>query len=131
TLRQDWEIDGTSGYDFMDQAGALLHDPAGEAPLTGLWQEVADNENDFLAEVRQARRQLLTNNLSGEFEAAVRALHTLARTDLRTRDFTLGAIRRVFGKLLVHFPVYRTYADSNGRDELDQAVIERALEAAR
>ncbi|HVL76661.1 MAG TPA: malto-oligosyltrehalose synthase [Noviherbaspirillum sp.] len=130
-LRQDWAIDGTSGYDFMDQVGALLHDPAGEAPLTLLWQEVTGSERDFLHEVRDARRQLLANNLSGEFEAATRALHMLARTDLRTRDFTLGAIRRVFAELLVHFPVYRTYADSNGRDELDQEVIERALEAAR
>jgi (1->4)-alpha-D-glucan 1-alpha-D-glucosylmutase len=31
----------------------------------------------------------------------------------------------------VHFPVYRTYADNNGRDELDQEVIDRALEQAR
>lgn len=130
-LRQDWAIDGTSGYDFMDQVGALLHDPAGEAPLTRLWNEVTQSDNDFLYEVQQARRQLLANNLSGEFEAATRALHLLARTDLRTRDFTLGAIRRVFAELLVHFPVYRTYADSNGRDELDQQIIERALEAAR
>ena len=130
-LRQDWDIDGTSGYDFMDQVGALLHDPNGEAPLTALWNEVAGHDNDFMAEVRQARRQLLANNLSGEFEAATRALHLLARTDLRTRDFTLGAIRRVFGELLVHFPVYRTYAGASGRDELDQEIIERTLEAAR
>lgn len=130
-LRQDWDIDGTSGYDFMDQVGALMHDPDGEAPLTALWNEVAGHDNDFMAEVRQARRQLLANNLSGEFEAATRALHLLARTDLRTRDFTLGAIRRVFGELLVHFPVYRTYANANGRDELDQEIIERTLEAAR
>ncbi|HYD63307.1 MAG TPA: malto-oligosyltrehalose synthase [Noviherbaspirillum sp.] len=130
-LRQNWEIDGTSGYDFMDRVGALLHDPAGEVPLSAMWRELTGHDQDFQAEVRQARRQLLTNNLAGEFEAAARALHAVARTDLRTRDFSLGAIRRVFGELLVHFPVYRTYADANGRDELDEQVIERALEQAR
>ncbi len=130
-LRMDWEIDGTSGYDFMDQVSALLHDPAGEEPLTVLWQELTGSDDNFHAEVRRARRQLLASNLSGEFEAAARALHAVARTDLRTRDFSLGAIRRVFTELLVHFPVYRTYADANGRDELDQQVIERALEGAR
>jgi (1->4)-alpha-D-glucan 1-alpha-D-glucosylmutase len=131
SLRADWGIDGTSGYDFMDQVGALLHDPAGEAPLTALWNELTGSDDDFHAEVRRARRQLLASNLSGEFEAAARALHAMARTDLRTRDFSLGAIRRVFTELLVHFPVYRTYADANGRDELDQQVIERAVEEAR
>ncbi|RJF95337.1 malto-oligosyltrehalose synthase [Noviherbaspirillum saxi] len=130
-LRQNWEIDGTSGYDFMDRVGALLHDPAGEAALSALWADLTGHEKDFHAEVREARRQLLANNLAGEFEAAARALHAVARTDLRTRDFSLGAIRRVFVELLVHFPVYRTYADSNGRDDLDQEVIDRALEQAR
>jgi (1->4)-alpha-D-glucan 1-alpha-D-glucosylmutase len=130
-LRRNWEIDGTSGYDFMDRVGALLHDPAGDGPLAAMWAEITGSDLDFQAEVRQARRQLLTNNLAGEFEAAARALHAVARTDLRTRDFSLGAIRRVFTELLVHFPVYRTYVDANGRDELDEAVIDSALEQAR
>ncbi len=130
-LRSDWRIDGTTGYDFMDQAGALLHDGAGEAALDALWSETSGLQRGFGEEVRQARRQLLANNLAGEFESAVRALHAVARTDLRTRDFSLAAIRRVFAELLVHFPVYRTYADANGRDELDQCIIDRALEQAR
>jgi (1->4)-alpha-D-glucan 1-alpha-D-glucosylmutase len=130
-LRTNWEIDGTSGYDFMDRVGAVLHDPQGEAPLTALWNTLTGSGLDFAAEVRQARRQLLAHNLAGEYEAAARALHALARTDLHTRDFSLGAIRRVFAELLVHFPTYRTYADSNGRDAIDDEVIGQALECAR
>ncbi|HEY8605489.1 MAG TPA: malto-oligosyltrehalose synthase [Noviherbaspirillum sp.] len=129
-LRANWEIDGTSGYDFMDRVGALLHDRAAEAPLGALWTQLTGQPDDFHAEVRQARRRLLANNLAGEFEAASRALHALARTDLRTRDFSLGAIRRVFTEFLVAFPVYRTYVDANGCDETDAAVIERTLEHA-
>ncbi|MGE5651324.1 MAG: malto-oligosyltrehalose synthase [Bacillota bacterium] len=130
-LRRDWDIDGTSGYDFMDRVGALLHDPAGEAPLSAQWAELSGRDLDFQDEVRLARRQLLAANLAGEFEAAARALHAVARTDLRTRDYSLGAIRRVFTELLVHFPVYRTYTDIHGRDEQDQEVIDRTLEKAR
>ena len=36
-LAADWLTDGTTGYDFMNDAAAVLHDPAGEAPLTALW----------------------------------------------------------------------------------------------
>lgn len=131
SLRLDWEIDGTSGYDFMDRVGALLHDPAGEAALSAMWAQRSGRELDFPGEVRMARRQLLANNLSGEFESAARALHAVAHTDLRTRDFSLGAIRRVYAELLVHFPVYRTYVDGNGGNDLDRQVIERTLEYAR
>ncbi|MDF3034988.1 MAG: treY [Paucimonas sp.] len=130
-LRDGWAIDGTSGYEFMDQVGALMHDEAGEATLTALWEDLTGHEGDFLSEVRQARRQLLANNLAGEFEAAARALHALARTDLRTRDFSLGAIRRVFIELLVCFPVYRTYINGDGHDAADQEIMERTLVEAR
>jgi (1->4)-alpha-D-glucan 1-alpha-D-glucosylmutase len=130
-LRPNWEIDGTSGYDFMDRVGALLHDEAGEAPLTALWNELTNSELDFATEVRQARRQLLANNLAGEFEAATRALHAVARTDLRTRDYSQAAIRRVFTELLVHFPVYRNYVDAEGCSALDKEIIARTLAHAR
>ena len=30
TLPAEWQCDGTTGYDFMDQVSAVLHDPAGE-----------------------------------------------------------------------------------------------------
>jgi maltooligosyltrehalose synthase len=32
-VRDDWRIDGTTGYDFMNDVGALLHDPRGAEPL--------------------------------------------------------------------------------------------------
>ena len=130
-LRTDWGIDGSSGYDFMDRVGALLHDAAGEAPLTAFWRELSGQERDFAEEVRLARRQLIANNLAGEFESAARALHALARTDLRSRDYSLGALRRVLAELLVHFPVYRTYVGPGGGDRIDHDIMERTLQLAR
>ena len=34
TLSADWLTDGTTGYDYMNDVSGVLHDPAGEAPLT-------------------------------------------------------------------------------------------------
>jgi (1->4)-alpha-D-glucan 1-alpha-D-glucosylmutase len=130
-LPADWQVDGTTGYEFMDQVGALLHDPAGAAPLAALWTEVTGDATGFEEEVRSARRQLLAQNFVGEFDAAARALHAVARADLRTQDFSLGAIRRVLTELLAHFPVYRTYADEHGRGAQDRTVFEQASHNAR
>lgn len=47
TLPRDWLVDGTTGYDFMDQVSALLHDPAGEAPLTRFWVQVHEPPRRF------------------------------------------------------------------------------------
>lgn len=131
TLRADWQLDGTTGYDFMDQVGAVLHDPAGEVPLTQLWQKLTGDPFDFSQHVHNARRQLLAENLVSEFEGTSHALHAIARADTATRDYSLATIRRVLREILLNFPVYRTYASCAGRDEIDHDVFEVAAQKAR
>ena len=130
-LPADWQTDGTTGYDFMDQVGALLHDPAGEVPLTALWSELTGNTADFDEEERAARRMILRDALASELNATAAALHRVARRELGTRDYTLTAIRRALVEILVNFPVYRLYAGLAGRPETDDRVIARATAAAK
>lgn len=130
-LRTDWLIDGTTGYEFMDQVGALLHQPDGMAALNKLWIEVASDNDTFATHVSNARRQLLRENFVGEFAALTRAVHAVARTELETRDISQAAITRVLTELLVSFPVYRTYWSEDGRSEEDHAVVEKTVNEAR
>jgi (1->4)-alpha-D-glucan 1-alpha-D-glucosylmutase len=62
-LRADWQVDGTTGYDFMDQVGAFLHAPQGEAIMDLAWADVRAEACTFEQEVHAARRQLLVHNL--------------------------------------------------------------------
>ncbi|MCQ4158432.1 malto-oligosyltrehalose synthase [Roseomonas sp. GC11] len=130
-LPERWGVDGSTGYDFMDQVGAVLHDPAGEAPLSALWREVSGSARDFAAEEVAARRQILRDNLAAELDGCARALHHLARAHLRTRDISFRAIRRVLAELLAHFPVYRVYVRAGRPGEADGAVLRQAAGAAR
>jgi (1->4)-alpha-D-glucan 1-alpha-D-glucosylmutase len=127
---RDWLVDGTTGYDFMDQVGALLHDPAGEAPLTRLWADWTGRASDFRAEERAARCQILRTVLPGELNATAASLHRIARQAPATRDLTLGTIRRALTALLVHFPVYRLYAGVAGETTTDAQVMATALAGA-
>lgn len=130
-LREDWGVHGTTGYSFMTDVAALLTDPAGEAPLTRLWEELSGRPGDFAAEQLRARRRVLDELLAADFEATVLALHRIARSDPATRDISRPAIRRVLAELLVHFPVYRTYAGAQGRTADDERVMAQVREAAR
>ena len=131
TVRTGWKVHGTTGYEFMDQVSALLHDAAGADTLQQLWFEVSGDSRTFDAHVQAARRQLLAENFVGELEALVRALHRVARSDLATRDVAAPAIRRVLTELLVAFPAYRTYVHEDGREPEDQALLARAIDEAR
>jgi (1->4)-alpha-D-glucan 1-alpha-D-glucosylmutase len=129
-LSRDWNTDGTTGYDYMNEAAALLHDPQGEATLTRMWTEISGRAHAFEEEERQARLETLRRSFSGQLEAAVRAFHRLARSDLRTRDLTAGALRRGLTVLLSVFPAYRTYGTGEGGPESDGPLLAKALERA-
>lgn len=131
TLARDWQVDGTTGYEFMNQVSLLQHDASGEQPLQQLWQEISGRSPHFTDEVREARQLVLTTSLAGDLENVAQGLLLIARADIATRDFTLGTIRRALMALIAHFPVYRTYAVSCGRSDTDAAVFASALEGAR
>ncbi|HEY1998588.1 malto-oligosyltrehalose synthase [Paraburkholderia sp.] len=130
-LRDDWPVNGTTGYDFMNDVGALMHDPAGAEPLAATWAELSGRSANFADEAMAARRKVLAENLSAELDRAARALHRIARDSIVTRDFTFTALRRVLTELVVHFPVYRVYPQNGLRTEADNVYFNRALDGAR
>ncbi|WP_144137758.1 malto-oligosyltrehalose synthase [Paraburkholderia sp. BCC1884] len=130
-LRDDWPVDGTTGYDFMSDVGALLHDPAGAEPLAQTWTDITGRSPRFEDEAVAARRKILAENLSAELDRAARALHRIARDSLTTRDFTFTTLRRVLTELVVHFPVYRVYPQNSLRSATDNVYFDQALEGAR
>ena len=131
TLHRDWSVDGTTGYEFMNQLSLLQHDPQGAQTLGELWHRHSERPADFRQEAQLARQQILNGSLAGDFESVAQALHQVARDDLMTRDLTLGAIRRALQELIVHFPVYRTYISPLGRSAEDQVFFQQALDGAR
>ncbi|MDQ0740225.1 malto-oligosyltrehalose synthase [Pseudomonas sp. W4I3] len=131
TLRDDWKVDGTTGYEFMNQLSLLQHHPDGFAPLAELWSRHSERPSAFMDEARLARQQILNGSLGGDFESVAQALLQVARDDVMTRDLTLGAIRRALQELIVHFPVYRTYISARGRSAADDKIFQQAMEGAR
>lgn len=131
TLREDWRVDGTTGYEFMNQLSLLQHDPKGFEPLAELWTRHTERPSSFIEEAWLARQQILNGSLAGDFESVAQALLQVARDDVMSRDLTLGAIRRALQELIVHFPVYRTYISARGRSELDDVFFLQAMAGAR
>lgn len=131
TLREDWLVEGTTGYEFMNQLSLLQHRPEGFEPLAQLWARHSERPPAFIEEAWLARRQILNGSLGGDFESVAQALLQVARDDVMTRDLTLGAIRRTLQELIVHFPVYRTYISALGRSKRDDVFFQQALAGAR
>ncbi|WP_114952445.1 malto-oligosyltrehalose synthase [Sphingosinicella terrae] len=112
TLRDDWGVDGTSGYDFMEETAALLHDAEGEPALSRHWTGLTGRTADFAPEERLARRQILAWEFEGQLGACVRAFARVAQASPETEALTAASLRRAIEALLQVFPAYRTYGDS-------------------
>src|SRR5690606_36242111 len=120
-----------TGYEFMNQLSLLQHDPQGAAALGQLWSRISGRPDDFMEEARLAREQILNGSLAGDFGAVAQLLLKIARSDLMTRDITLGAIRRALQALVVNFPLYRVYINASGRSPANEAFFQQALAGAR
>jgi (1->4)-alpha-D-glucan 1-alpha-D-glucosylmutase len=130
-LSKEWQVDGDTGYSFMNEVSALLHHPGGEEPLGHAWKELTGRPADFEVEEKRARRRTVQTMLAADFNSCAHALHKIARSHPDTRDYTLLAIRRVLTEILVEFPVYRTYVDARGRSDADAEIMRETLASAR
>jgi len=130
SLPAEWLTDGTTGYDFMDEVSAVLHDAKGEAPLRDVWHRISGRPGDFRAEEQLARRQILERSFAAQREALVEALHAIAQNDLTTRDYSRAAIRRCVTEILVAFRVYRIYARVDHASPADGRFLSQAVACA-
>jgi len=130
-LPRDWPVQGTTGYDFMDQVSGVLHDARGEAPLKQLWVSRSGRSGDFAQEEFQARGEILDGALQAEFNRALQAATATARLDPACREFSPQMLGAALRAVMRRFPVYRTYAGNDGLDTQDSALFERAALAAR
>ena len=108
-LSPNWGVDGTSGYDFMEQITALLHAPAGAQPLAKLWADISGRSADFAPEELRARQELLAWQFDAQHHRCVEAFVALARSTPEGDGLTTGMLHRAIERLLWVFPVYRTY----------------------
>ena len=130
TLRTDWNIEGTTGYEFSALVAPLLTDPAAEAPLTRFYRELTGETATPAALERAGKQRIMDHELAAELESLSYALADLARAERSTRDFTRAALRRGLRAILAEMPVYRTYVDDAGATGAETALIAKAAAAA-
>lgn len=132
-LPPDWGVEGTSGYDFMRDVTALLHDPIGETPLASLWEALDPDQSDPQDVVRRAKRDMLEWQFEAQLAACVHAFSAVAQSSGQAAimAWTEPMLRRSISCLLQAFPVYRTYGDGQSAPASDEEVRLEAWEAAK
>ncbi len=129
-LRPAWHIDGTTGYDFMNQVLGLFVDATAERAFDRIYQRATGRTATFAAEAYDAKRRIMRVDLASELSVLTDALTRIADGDRRSNDFTNLALRRALIETVAAFPVYRTYVADDAVDADDARIITAAIAAA-
>ncbi len=103
---RDWPVEGTVGYEFLNEAQGLYVDPAGEAPLTALYEELAGDRRPFEELALEAQLEQARGTFSRELQRLAR-IHDP------------GGLEEALARL----PVYRTYVKDGSVHPDDRAAL--------
>lgn len=128
-----WDVDGSTGYDFMDQVSALQHDTTAAPVLAAHWAVLSGRPRDFHGEEVIARHQILSHSFDGQRERLVDALEQAGAEHRNGEGITRAALRRAVTALIAELRAYRSYAtgrdDGVGAGERVEAALRAALAA--
>jgi (1->4)-alpha-D-glucan 1-alpha-D-glucosylmutase len=112
SLRADWPVEGTTGYEFLNDVTALFVDPTAEEPLTRLYEEMTGERRSFEEVAAEAKLEQARTTFAAEAEQLAAKLPLAADVE----------------RALASLPVYRTYVvpDSGLVAEADRAAIQAA-----
>lgn len=130
-LPADWKTDGTTGYDFMDQASAVLHAADDKNRLGLFWSKLSGRPASFADEELTARREVLEHAFDGQLEAITGRLMTLAQAAGREADIPRGAMKRAVAAIVCNMHCYRTYLTGASAPEDPGLGFDDAVAAAR
>ena len=117
-----WAVHGTTGYRFANVVTGLFVPRENEKALTRIYERFIGSEVDFHGLVYEKKKLIMSVSMSSEINVLARELNRISEMDRRTRDFTIGSLRKALVEFIALFPVYRTYID-NWR-ELDDRDVE-------
>src|SRR5437667_5250093 len=132
TLRKDWRVHGTTGYDFANQVMQLLVDSSAEAAITKTFHRFIGHSVPFGHLLYAKKLQVMKLALANDVDVLGNRLDRLSERSRWYRDFTLEALSRAVRETIACFPVYRTYlAPGQPVSEEDRQIVERAISAAK
>jgi (1->4)-alpha-D-glucan 1-alpha-D-glucosylmutase len=121
-LPAGWPVDGTTGYEFLNAANGLFIDTDAAAAFDSIYRRFVGPQQPYAELCYWRKKLIMGTSMASEISMLARRLNRISERDRRTRDFTLGSLRRALTEYIACLPVYRTYADGEV-DARDRAYV--------
>lgn len=131
-LPATWPVQGTTGYDFLNQVNGLFVDRQYEKKFTDFYAEFTGEPTDYISTVREKKRGVLKNLFISELNRLTHVLVKVAARRDKGAQFNDQQFHDALEEIIVSFPVYRSYiSEKNNASTADRTVIKAAIQHAR
>jgi (1->4)-alpha-D-glucan 1-alpha-D-glucosylmutase len=130
-LCQNWPVQGTTGYDFLNMVNRLFCSAGGRKSIDRTYATITEDDRPFHELVADKKRLIIGRHMAGDIDNLALRLKSVAGRDRKGIDITMYGLRRALVEVLTFFPVYRSYVTESGMNPTDRLVLTTALDAAR
>lgn len=124
----DWDLEGTSGYEFLAYVNRVLTDGKGAQALISFYKAFTDECKPYQELVFEKKRAFLYNQMRGELQNLIQLLQDLHIIDTTT---DIHALKKALALFMAAFPVYRIYPEHLPLAEADLLYVHRAIHKAQ
>jgi (1->4)-alpha-D-glucan 1-alpha-D-glucosylmutase len=132
-LRANWQIDGTTGYDFLNVCNGVMVHGEGLGEIDKIYREFTGKSEDFDSLAYQKKLAVEHEALGSDVNRLAQIFVEICDNNRDRRDYTRAEIRRAIREVAASFAIYRTYVIPQ-RDEIaeeDAAAIASAVSIAK
>jgi (1->4)-alpha-D-glucan 1-alpha-D-glucosylmutase len=127
-LPEYWDLQGTTGYEFLAAANQVLTDGAGSRALLDWYRREVVELPDYPELVTAQKYSFLRTYMGGELDNLIEMLETTPALGAAGQDAT--RLRAALAMLLASWPVYRLYPDGGPFTAADRVTIASAFDRA-
>ncbi|MEO1374026.1 MAG: malto-oligosyltrehalose synthase [Cyanobacteria bacterium J06635_10] len=126
-----WPIQGTTGYDFLNQLNGILCDQLNEEQFDYIYHRFIGKAVDCEELIDRNKRLIISKHLAGDIDNLAHLFKTISGRYRYASDFTMYGLKSAMVEILAVFPVYRTYINSGGASSADREYIEQVMTQAK
>jgi len=130
-IPDDWPVQGTTGYDFLDAVCGLIVDERAARALERTYRAFSRLEQPYEQIVRDNKRNIVGKHMAGDIDNLALLLKGITNRSREGNDLTMYAVRRALVEILTLFPIYRTYVNRQRFTPRDLGVFSQVIETGQ
>ncbi len=108
-LPENWDMQGTSGYDYMNYLNGIFCKTENEELFNQIYADLTGFRASFEDIAAEKKHLIIDKNLAGDIDNLTVLLKHISARYRYSNDFTINGLKRAIAEVLTRFPIYRTY----------------------